>query len=125
MIMPHIKKYQSIEEKFYYYRQRYGSITAAGRRYKGLDNCILAIPAVCQEWRKQNVLRGNEDFILSILVKKYYYLLEAYAENNPYFARQILNSFGDDIYNTDVLGKCNVYTRKSLRKLEWLSAKLP
>lgn len=125
MMMPYIKKYQSIVEKFYCYRRRYGSITAAGRRYKGLDNCIMAIPAVCQEWRKQNVLKGNEDYILSILVKKYYYLLEAYAENNPYFARQILNSFGDDIYNTDVLGKCNVYTRKSLRKLEWLSAKLP
>ena len=72
MMIPYIKKYQSIEDKFYYYRRREGSITDVSTKHKDLPNCINAIPAVCQEWRNQNALKGNEEYILSILLEKYY-----------------------------------------------------
>ena len=118
MMMPYIKKYQSIENKFYYYRQREGSITHVGIKHKDLPNCINAIPAVCQEWREQNVLKGNEDYILSILLEKYYWALQPSIQKNPAVAKEILNLFGQDIYNRRVLKICDVYTRAIVRCLE-------
>ena len=56
--------------QLYYYRQREGSITQVGIKHRDLHNCIMAFPAVCQEWRTQNVLKGNEEYILSALLEK-------------------------------------------------------
>ena len=118
MMMPYMKKYQSLEEKFYYYRQRNGSVTNIGIKHKDLPNCINAIFSVCQEWRNQDVLKGNEDYILSILLEKYYWALNPSIQQNPLMARQILDSFGDDIYNADVLKRCNFKTKRVINALE-------
>ncbi len=65
------------------------------------------------------MLKNNEEYILSILLEKYYWTLEQSLKFKNITSKQIIDAFGNDIYNEEVLKKCNNYTKSIARKLSY------
>ena len=120
MVLPWAKKLESIENVFYHYNlQNTGSIT---HTTKNKERTLKIIPLVCQAWRKKNYLQGNELFLFSVFL----YVTNSFV--SPFFkqndgmyktrAKEILDSFGSDIYNEKNVAKLSGQSLKILRKLE-------
>lgn len=118
MIIPYVKRYENVDKIFYNYRRTPDGITAKNKHNEGIQNCAKAIPAVCNQWRQHGILKGKEDFLLDTLMLGFWYLIEDIAKEDSIYADNLARSFGDDIYNNDVLIKCKEYTRDCVYKLE-------
>ena len=118
MFIPHIKGYMAISECYYNYIRHGDSITGNGAKNENLEICIDAIEPVCSKWRNLNILEGNEDYLLTILIRKYFWLVEPILKEDVKSANKFVDSFGKDIYNRDVINKCNEKVKLKIDKLE-------
>ena len=70
MIFPRIKKIKFIPGIFYVYRKRKGQLTKINFLYKfqKMKKILNIIP---KNWEKDNLIKGNEIWILEILIYIY------------------------------------------------------
>lgn len=87
-------------------------------KLKNLHLCFNIIPNVCDTWRKKNVIKGNEKYLLTTLISKViarFRILKNAGEN---YSKKILDSFDSDIYNEKIINKCRRNIKNYIRELE-------
>ncbi|MBP5427260.1 MAG: glycosyltransferase [Clostridiales bacterium] len=124
MVLPAVRRYERINKVFYNYRRTPESIVSKGRSNPGLQNCINAIPAVCNKWREEGLIKGNEGYLLDMILEKYFWILDDIASTDASYANKILEYFGDDIYNENVLIRSSQYVKCCLKNLETYRSKM-
>ncbi len=114
MSMAKLKKIKYIPGKFYNYRRRAGSATTMDKR-QTISNSIQIFKSVCDHWRKNKCLDNNQSLLLMVLIR---WMSNLNSEYFFEFSDQILNSFGSDVYNKEVVKKLPKQIKKIIRKLE-------
>ena len=123
MVRPWIKRFESTKRVFYNLRARPGSIMSTYHqgKLKNLHLYFNIIPNVCDTWRKKNVIKGNEKYLLTTLITliskiiAHFRILKNAGEN---YSKKILDSFGSDIYNKKVISRCDSNTKSRIYELE-------
>ncbi len=120
MIRPYVKRMAAIDNTFYYYRQHSQSIL-----HKKKVNAHLSfnmVPLICNKWREAGAISGNESYLLSNLLIQISNVVPIFNKANAQlyrkYAKEILNSFGSDVYNSQSVSKLSPKVLEILRKLE-------
>ena len=106
-----------VNKVFYHYRRYPGTRNTQAPR-KDLHLRLNMIPLVCGTWGKKNVITGNETFLLSRLLGQTWNAFCTLKAQGKNYAKQILDSFGPDIYNPETVKKCNKLTQSRIHELE-------
>ena len=120
MVLPWAKKLESIENVFYHYNmQNTGSITHVTKKK---ERSLKLIPLIVQTWREKNYLQGNEMFLFVRFLQFTNYFASPFADEHAEMykmrAKEILDSFGSEIYNKKNVAKLSSQSLNILRKLE-------
>ena len=120
MVLPWAKKLESINNIFYHYnRENMSSVTHVT---KNKERSFKLFPLIAQAWREKNYFQGNEVFLLSTFLRLTRKLASPFTEENAevykLHAKEILDSFGSDIYNEKNIAKLDKFHLRTLRKLE-------
>lgn len=123
MVLPWAKKLVSIEGIYYHYDK---NNTESVSHTSGYDKISFKmVPLVCKAWREKDYLKGNELELLSFFLGDIGRLVMPISEsaNEVYrkFSKEILNSFGPDIYNLNNVLRLKGPNRRILQKLEKLA----
>lgn len=98
---------ESIDKAFYHYRQHPQSVLHSKRKDVHLSFNMVSL--VCDTWRSQGAIEGNEEYLLSNLLLSLNVIISPFtkygAELYKKYSKSILNSFGDDIYNSKVVNE--------------------
>lgn len=111
MVVGHMKKMKTIPAILHHYRSRRDSVS---HKYNRFPEYYKMLKLIYDYWHKKDLIKGREDLLLRMLVK----WCRGWMSSLPKYAKEILDSFGPDIYNRKVLQKCDINTRKIIRMLE-------
>ena len=109
------KSIKVIPTKLYNHRFRptsVGALTIPGDQY--IINNYKLIKYVCDDCRKIGFLKDKKHLLLSHFIKWSFMRKNAALK----LAKEILDSFADDIYNPNVINKCNKQTQQRIKELE-------
>lgn len=110
----YVKKVKNIPAKFYNYRLRSDSICNAMNSDEVFINSYKMFKHICDSWRSGNCIENQEDILLSALVR----WSSCYHEISLDYAQEVLDSFGEDVYNPETVKKCSKNIQKELNYLE-------
>lgn len=111
--MGRAKRIKSIPAKFYNYRIR----PCALSRMTPEDifiNSYKMFKHICDSWRQGDCLKGRESLLLSTIIR----WSMQYHDTSLNYAQEVLDSFGDDIYNPTVVSQCPEYIQEEIKSLE-------
>lgn len=111
MVVGHMKKMKTIPAILHHYRFRRDSVSHKSNRF---SEYYKMLKLIYDYWHEKDLIKGREDLLLIMLVR----WCAIFKKSIPNYAREILNSFGPDIYNRKVLQKCDVRTREIIIMLE-------
>ena len=116
MVMGRAKNVKILPTKLYNLRRgRTDSITATTPfTEERFNNNYKMLKCVYDDWKKYGYLKGHEHVLL------YRFMIWA-GWNKPFslkHARKVLDSFGSDIYNPEIIKKCDKLTQARIRELE-------
>ena len=125
MLLPYINKYESKGELLYNYRRREKSLTNSGRSVEDFRILKNVIKPICKEWEKNNVLSGNEDFLLSIIIEKFNWAYYPIMMNDNKYACELVEEFDGmiDIFSEEILEKCNADIINTVEKIRECASK--
>lgn len=124
MALGYAKTIKSIPAKFYNYRLRPDSVAHTMGREEPEEMFIQSyklIKCVCDSWHNGENLKNNEHNLLTLLVK--WIKLASYKNIHLDYAQEILDSFGEDVYNPETVKKCKKSVQDELKKLELATKK--
>lgn len=113
MVFGRAKKVKIIPNKLYNYRKRTDGLSAIDIETQFLKAHKM-LKLICNDWRKFGYSVNHEHVLLHRLVRWAFY-------RRPFalkYAKEILNSFGPDIYNSEVIKKCPVRIQYLIKELE-------
>lgn len=113
MVMGRAKRVKQIPAKFYNYRIR----PCALSRMKPADmfiNSYKMFKHICDSWRQGNCIKGRESLLLSTIIR----WSKQYHDTSLDYAQEVLDSFGDDIYNDEVVSQCPKYIQDEISCLK-------
>ena len=113
MALGRANRIKSIPATFYNYRIRPSSLS----RMSGEEifiNSRKMFKYICDSWRSGGVIKNNEQYLITPIVRWSSYWGNAYLE----YAQEILNSFGSDILTPENIKKCPDYIQNHIKKLK-------
>ena len=113
MVLGRAKKMKAIPTKLYNYRIRAGALSRMGYRNAFL-NSYRMLKLISDDWKRGDYTKNSEDILLFALTR----WVSWFSNVALCFAKEILNSFGPDIYNPTVVKRCDKRTQQLIRELE-------
>ena len=120
MAMAKAKKIKHLRGKFYNYRQHSNSTLKTMSMSQQYEKSLNLFKYVCDSWRERNCLKGNESLLLTRLI---YWMNNWMHKYSFKYSDKILNSFGADIYNKEVIKKCPKKVQSIIKQLEQAAEK--
>ena len=121
MVLPEAKILASIDQVYYHY-DRSSNTNSVTHKPTHIERSFKLFPLIAQTWREKNYLQDNEVFLLSTFLWLTNSLGSPFDEKNAdvykTHAKEILESFGSDIYNEKNVAKLDKFRLRTLRKLE-------
>ena len=100
-VMGRAKAIKSIPATYYNYRIRAGALSKM--TFDDIFiNSYKMLKEVCDSWRKGNCIKGQESILLFVLIR----WASQYHDISLDYAQEILDYFGDDVYNDKVVEQC-------------------
>lgn len=107
--MGRAKRIKSIPARFYSYRIR----PCALSRMTFADifiNSYKMFKHICDSWRQGGCIKGQENLLLTTIIR----WSRRYHDTSLDYAQEVLDSFGDDVYNDKVVRECPKYVQKEI-----------
>ena len=111
--MGRAKRVKSIPAKFYNYRIR----PCALSRMTPADifiNSYKMFKHICDSWRQGDCIRGQESLLLTKIIR----WSKQYHNTSLDYAQEVLDSFGNDVYNNEVVSQCPQYIQEEINSLK-------
>lgn len=113
MVVGRANRFKRIPARLYNYRLREGALSRMSQEDM-FKNSYGMFRYICDDWRDHGCLSGKEDLLLTKLLA----WSAGYGDIRLKYADEILNSFGSDIYNSEVVAKCPHWAKWEIKNLE-------
>ena len=114
MVFPRIKKIKFIPGNFYIYRRRKGQLTKQNflNKFKKMKKILYIIP---KNWEKDNLIKGNEIWLLEILI----YIYQKRGKRRYKIAKEFYNIIKEvKVFNNENINKMKEQFKNSLNEMK-------
>lgn len=117
MAIGRAKTFKIIPGRFYNYRIRPGSISNMSLE-KIFLNSYKMFGYIWNDWKTHNCLIGKEHLLLESSIR----WCTWYYDYGIKYAKELINSFGDDMANTPAVQKCSKYIQDYIHHLKYAAS---